>query len=570
MHNNFKIKAFAKFPFFAVLFVFILASCVEKSDNIVDASNKKYGGVYRINFDDTKPFTFFPPQAKISGSIDMIEVAYETLLKFNNDGSAIEGYLAKSWEINEAGDEYTIHLNENIYFHDDPCFKDGLGRELISDDVAFCLTQLCTPGKMNSNSRLISEQIVGGMERIESQEETFSSQYLKGINIIDDYTLQIKLVGPSYSFNNYLTHYATSIYPKEALIHYGPLMRGNMVGTGPFQLKTRIPGKTAIFIRNNKYWMEDDEGNPLPYLDGVKVTFESNHSEVLSIANKNMLDLMINPSRAIQKHLNITNDTSITSTGFYKSEYPAFDIQYLGFLLTDSNYMDLRVRKAFNLAIDRKFIVDSVLSERADIANYGIIPRTFTEYEIKEGHKYDPELARQLMIEAGYNANNKFPRQTLHITTSEDGLLVAGAVQSMLFKNLGVSIDLSALDTDNHYEKYEEGRFPLAADRWAADYYDADNFLNLYVSYLTPEQGGQNLGHFDNQEFDSLFQKGLTEFDSEERLSLFADANTILYENSAFIPIYSSKTMVIMSTRTRGLTNPNVNKLPLKTIYIKK
>jgi len=548
--------------------IILTSSCTSEQKKIIDSTNKKYGGIFKINAPQGYPFTFYPPHAIIGGSIAMVNVSLETLLKYSDDGSTIEGLLAESWEINEAGDEYTIKIKENIYFHDDPCFDNGEGRELVSKDVAFCLTELCTPGKLNKNSRLVSERIIGGLDRIDEVEGAYDEKYLSGIEIIDDYTLKIKLVGPSYSFTNYLTHYATSIYPEEALLQYGDDIQTRMIGTGPFILKTSVPGKTVIFVRNDNYWMEDEDGNPLPYVDGVKFTFESDANKLVRSANDQRIDLMLSPTNKIISKLNIVEQGDSSSTGFRIQNSPSMDIRYLGFLLTDSIYNNIKVRKAFNMAIDRQMIIDSVLNGEGEIANYGIIPRTFREYEVKEGYEYNPEKARSLMREAGYNETNKFPSQTLHITKSDEVLSIAQLVQNMLSKNIGVYADLSALDTDNHYQKFIEGKLAFAVDRWKADYYDVDNFLQLYVSYLTPEDGGLNLARFRNQEFDLLYQQGLTEFDEAKRMDLFSQANTILYENAALMPIYTSKTKSLQSSRTNNLQIINSTKIPLTEVYL--
>jgi len=554
--------------FLVAIFALLLSSCASENDKFVDSSNKKYGKIFRVNIPDEFPATYFPPNASVRSSIQTLNVAYETLLKYSSDGQTIEGLLAKSWDINEAGDEYTIHLRENVYFHDDDCFENEEGRELKSNDVAYCFTQLCTPNPLNRNSGLISERIQGGMDRIENKNGSSDQKYLSGIEIIDDYTLKIKLVGPSYSFINYLTHYATSIYPEEAVMHYGEEIKSHMVGTGPFKFKTSVPGKTVIFIRNSNYWMADEEDNPLPYLDGVKYTYETDVYKLNRVAKENRLDLLLDPSQKTVSAVNIIEENDSSNTGFRLRHSDAWNINYFSFLQTDSIFNDLKVRQAFNHAIDRQFIVDSVLAGFAETQNYGIIPKPFTDYIDPEGYEYNPTKARKLLQEAGYNDQNKFPFQTLHVTTSEDHLSIAQAIQKMLSENLNVYTDVSALDQGSHYEKFDAGKLPFAADGWNADYFDVDNFLSLYVSYLTPEKGGFNLSRFNNEAFDEYYQKGLDEFDKAKRIEYFSKANTILYENAALVPLYTGKRQALVSSRTNNLMPIVGQKINLSRLYL--
>jgi len=142
-----------------------IMSCSEPDRaRTVNPDLEKYGGVLKINFGGKGPVAFFPQKVSLSNSVTISKLGYETLLRYNDSGSEIEGLLAKKWEINEAGDEYTIYLNENIYFHDDECFPEGEGRELNSEDVAYCFTQLCQKSELNRYSSLISKHIVGGMD----------------------------------------------------------------------------------------------------------------------------------------------------------------------------------------------------------------------------------------------------------------------------------------------------------------------------------------------------------------------------------------------------------------------
>ena len=96
---------------------------------------------------------------------------------------------------------------------------------------------------------------------------------VKGIELVDDYTIRITLHKSYSAFKSLLAHNGCWIFPKEAYDKYGKDMRSKCVGTGPFKINAVDEGTQVRLVRNPNYWEKDENGNQLPYLDIVKITF---------------------------------------------------------------------------------------------------------------------------------------------------------------------------------------------------------------------------------------------------------------------------------------------------------
>ena len=104
--------------------------------------NKFYGGTLKLNESDYIK-NLFPHNITDAISYRVATQVYEGLLKFNQNDLSLLNAIAKSYTTNEAKTVYTFKLNEGVYFHDDPCFKNGKGRELTTEDIKYCFTLLC-------------------------------------------------------------------------------------------------------------------------------------------------------------------------------------------------------------------------------------------------------------------------------------------------------------------------------------------------------------------------------------------------------------------------------------------
>ena len=276
---------------------------------------------------------------------------------------------------------------------------------------------------------------------------------------------------------------------------YGKEMRAHAVGTGPFILKNPdIKEDVEIrMVKNDQYWDLDEHGNHLPYLDVVKISFNNNKKMELTNFKKGNLDMVYQLPVEELKAVLVTLDSAKAGGN------PEFKLQSnrdnglssvsYCFNMLNPIFQDIRIRKAFNLAIDREKIVKYILKGESEPAIYGFVP-SLGEYDhtLVNGFTYDPELARNLISEAGYKDGKGFPEMELDISESNYlNIIVAEAVQKMLYDNLGINIKINYYPLSVLIEKFINAKSDLFGVTWLADYPDPQNFLQMFYGQVIPE-----------------------------------------------------------------------------------
>ena len=180
--------------------------------------DKKYkiftGGVFRTNEINSLK-SLFPISINHSVSSRIALQVYQELVKLIKD-LKVNPLLAKTIEVSEDGKFYTFTLHDSVYFHDDPCFKNGKGRILNAHDAKFCLDMLCSAVEGNRTSSYVTE-IVKGAKEFYSMTELgdFPEGGVEGIRVVDDNTIVIELVSSYSYFLKILSQACCTFIPKK-------------------------------------------------------------------------------------------------------------------------------------------------------------------------------------------------------------------------------------------------------------------------------------------------------------------------------------------------------------------
>ena len=210
----------------------------------------------------SEPLTFNLATSNDASSSDVLGYLFEGLTETSWLTDEVEPLLAESWERSEDGLTWTFHLRRDVAWHD--------GEPFTAHDVGFTFNQIIYNDDIGASSR-----------------STFQFRYLDDngdwqesqmdVAVIDDYTVEFTLPVP---FAPFLRSMGTAIYPRHVLEQHvddGTFVDtwgldtdpADIVGTGPFTIESYEPGGRVIMARNPNYWLIDDEGNRLPYLDRV-------------------------------------------------------------------------------------------------------------------------------------------------------------------------------------------------------------------------------------------------------------------------------------------------------------
>jgi oligopeptide transport system substrate-binding protein len=221
--------------------------------------------------------------------------------------------------------------------------------------------------------------------------------------------------------------------------------------------------------------------------------------------------------------------------------FPALWVGYVGFDLSQPPFHDLRVRRAFALAIDRERFVQEVWKGLFTPASGGLLPPGMPGHSPGIGLPFDPARARELLAESGYPEGHRFPTVKGvggHPREIEN-------LQAQWRENLGVEVDWEMLlDLATAYKTLSRDPPPLFWAAWTADYPDPDAFLR--VLFLEP------YWTWHNDTYDRLVEEARQPTDQEQRMALYRQADRILVEEVPLTPV--------MSLRQHLLVKPWVRK----------
>ncbi len=535
------------------LSIVLLSACGEPEDEktvLVEGKGGVYlGGVFKSNeIEDFR--SLFPVSVADVASDHIAKQIFEGLVKQSQEDLTIRPSLSERLAYNTDGTVWTFHLHKGVMFHDDECFEGGKGREMNANDFKFAFDMLCTASADNHHFGNTFKNTVKGAN--EYYQSTLDGKPLEGgvsgVKVIDKYTLEISLTHPFAGFINILSTPGCWVYPPEAYEKYGASMRTHAVGTGPFKVKSISEGESIVLVKNESYWREDNFGNKLPYLDGLKFSFvKDKKSEFMKFKNNDLEMIFRLPVEMISEILGEFDNAKEVNAPFDIQVEPAMSIFFLGFQHTDKTFEDVNVRKAFNYAINRLKIVENILQGDGIPGFYGIVPPAFKSYKHKklEGYSYDLAKAKEYMAKAGYPNGKGFPKITLQTDNGggERNKLICAALQKMLIDNLNIEVELKSVPWGEHYESIENRSTIFWKSEWVAEYPDPVTFLTLLSSKHIPKDRMDkpylNSMRFANGEFDALMDKAMNELEStRKRMKYYLMADQIGLDQAAIVPVF--------------------------------
>jgi oligopeptide transport system substrate-binding protein len=492
-----------------------------------------------------------------------IEVAhaYEGLLQYHylkRPYTLVPNLAEAMPTISKDGKTYTFKIKKGVVFQDDPAFKatNGKGRELTADDFIYSWKRLADP-KLNSSGWWVFDgKIVGLNEWHDAAAKAGAADYSKpieGLKAVDPYTLQITLKNHSAQFLYFLAMTFTYVVPHEAVEMYGPEFLNHAVGTGPYHLTEYNPSSRLIWDRNPTYRKEfypsegepgdkeagllEDAGKPLPLNDRVvtEIFEESQPMWLKFMAGK--VDAIAIPKDNFSQAVNSAGDLTpeFKAKGFQLTKAPTLDVTHISFNMIDPIVgKNKYLRQAMSLAYDSIKYIDLFYNGRA-ISAQGPIPPGIAGYDpdFKNPYRqYNITKAKELLAKAGYPGGKGLPPLE-YLTLSDTTSRQDAEYSQNMFKQLGIELKVSTSSWPEFVASVKNRKGQLYGQAWAADYPDAENFLQLFYSKnMSP---GPNDANYSNPEFDKLYEKSLTLDDSPQRTELYKQMVKILVDDCPWI-----------------------------------
>ncbi|MCK4391875.1 ABC transporter substrate-binding protein [Candidatus Bipolaricaulota bacterium] len=284
---------------------------------------------------------------------------WEGLVAWRRAGSEITGNLAESWEVSEDGLTWTFTLRKGVLFHN--------GREMTADNVAFSFERILT-------------------NRDTAMHSVFAPK-VDSVQPIDRYTVRFELRKGGGTFLNELAlGVRSAIVAYEALNEHGALAQP--IGTGAYEFHSRNAEGALRLKRFDGYW---GEPGAIEMLHFRVVTDPNVRIALLCSGDAHwVFDLPFDVLQGIEE---AGYETDVIDTG---------NLLRLSFNNTRPPFNDSRVRRAVAHAIDRNALNEIVFAGVASPSNQPWSSESFLYLDVDD-IPYDPELARELLVEACFS-----------------------------------------------------------------------------------------------------------------------------------------------------------------------
>jgi len=525
--------------------------------------DKTYGGVLKIS-SKSDIITLFPLADNTLEHHRVQQLIFEPLLKPSKSNRGWKYCLATKITTDTTRKKLVIHLRKNIHFSDNACFL-FRSSELSAEDVAFSLSLACSQQANIKQDLILAELILGGVEFYKAKLDPLKRK-VRGIRIIDNYTLELTLTRAYNHFLNVLSSPSLGILSKQAAKYYGKNSSINPVGTGPFVLAQR-EGKRLSFERNDDYWRYDHYGNQLPYIDQVELTCGIQGQSAHQLFLNNQLDLLFDlPIDDLRGAFGTLTDAKSGKNPLHEVYIKsAAKVHFMQFNCTTPPFNQPAVRRAFTLAIDVNTICNEVLMGEGRQLNKQFIPTTSWNKNslIKADNRSMAARiieAKSLLIKGGYTDMRAFPPVTFYVGSKKNTLSYkwSKAVAQMLEKQLGVEILLK-----EQLAPFKMTAASMWRTGWVGDYPGSESYLRLFYSRA------QNPIYFKNVLVDSLYLASVFAENLNDRNWSQKRCEKAIINLQALIPIYTEDFIVLQQLRVRNFKLDDSGLLDYANLYIK-
>ncbi len=464
---------------------------------------------------------------------------FEGLTTHDSEDLSIRPGMARSWDLAPDGRTYTFHLRPAVWSD---------GTPVTAGDFVYSWERVLNPATAAKYATMLYP--VDGAEAYNTGELTDPAQL--GFRAADDSTLVVRLHSPCAYFLDVCAFYTLLPVPRHVVERYGQswIMPGNIVSNGAYTLEEWRLNDRMVYRKNPRYWNADDvtlEVVESLASENINASFNLYMSGVADWGDASAVPLFVVPELKKRRDFHVA---PYIATYFYR------------FNVTRPPFDDVRVRKAFFLAVNRKDITDYVVRAGQEPA-HSLVPPGLAGYEEVRLPDPDVEEARRLLAEAGYPGGKDFPKVELLFNTSESHKQIAEVLQQQWNTALGVQVRLVNQEWKAFLATTTGVDYWISRGSWIGDYLDPNTFLDIWTS-----ENGNNRTGYDNPAYDALIERAARTLDPAERMAVLHEAeNLLLNEDMVILPLYYYVVQNLYDDRDFSGLKPNLlNHIDLKSI----
>ena len=473
------------------------------TDGTTPSTSKiKQGGTLRIA--SQKPGSPLDPVAMDNlGSYTPVTQSFEYLCG-KGAAASLAPALAESWSPNADGSVWTFKLRKGVKWHD--------GKPFTAADVTATLDRLA---KAN-----LKAYIVAGAAKAK-----------------DDSTVEVTLNKPDGQFP-----YQVSLYNPQSLITPADYVVGTTLdkrpaGTGPFKLTKFDVATGATFEANADWW------GGKPYLDKLEFIFSDDIATQISGLQGQAAD-------AIVQFSVVGGDALLTDTNITVESIRGAAHRQIWMNTREGTFMDVKVRQAIALGLDRQALIDTVLKGKGDIGNDHPVAPVYEYWDSKQPQRTrDVAKAKSLLKDAGKEGL----KITMYAPKLQEIPQLAELVQTQL-KEIGVEITLNIESTSTFYDEWCKTYDPICDGGKEFGIVDYGNRgtpdVYLVKAYTT---GEWNSAHYKSDTFNAAVAKYQASLDTPGRAAAMVDVQKIATEDVPYAIPYFYNSLTAHAKNVSGV-----------------
>ena len=500
----------------------------------------------------TNPETLDPALNSAVDGANTILHLFEGLLIVDKDGQLAPGQ-AESWETSEDGLTWTFHLRDGLKWSD--------GSDLTAKDFEYSWKRIAAAETAAPYAETVLSPIKGFEEAAGTPAETdeegnVTKEAIPGnldalaIKAVDDKTLEVQLSAPCTFFGS-LAAFATMMPVQQATIEKNgdawATSPETYISNGPFKMSEWEQGSHITVVKNPDYWDADSIK-----LDSIKfMLIEDANAAYSAYQNGEVSFIKDVPTEEIP---------SLEGNEEFHVD-PIIGTYYLNLNCNMDVFKDAKVRKALSLAIDRKYVAETIMqgtytaagnfmgpgwkdtdgSEFLDNSNGG------KPYINVDNFEADLAEAKKLMEEAGYPGGQGFPEITYSTNDTGYHKAVAEYLQQA-WGELGINVKVDIVEWASFTPMRRNGEYETARNGWVGDYDDPSNMLDLLYS-----SNGNNDGKYNNPKYDEQMDIARSTTDLKKRSDALHKAEDILMEDAGCVPVAYYNDFWLQSSKIDGM-----------------
>jgi len=446
---------------------------------------------------------------------------------------------ASRWELSADGLTYTFHLRPGLQWSD--------GAPLTANDFLWSWMRVLRPSNAGRYASLMYP-----IDHAEEYNKGHADSSSVGLSAPDDTTFIVRLASPTPYFVFLTQFYTFCPTPRFAIEQYGDQWTrpGKIVSNGAYVLSEWRQQDRFVFTKNPRYW------------DAANVKLD--RIEAYSVDD-------LNTSVNLYKSGAIAWTTSgyIPSTfipylrDFKDYQHGAYQGTYFYSINVTRKPLDnVWVRRALNWSIDRVSITRDLLKRSRE--PWGdFCPSGYPGYTPPPQIGFDPVKAREYLAKGGFPGGKGFPKISIMFNSSEDHKRLAEAIQQMWKRYLNIDIELSNQEWGSFLQATTAVQYDIARRSWIGDYLDPTTFLGCMMT-----GDGNNRAHYSNPRYDQLLHQAARELVPAKRLAMLSEAEKILLDDSAVLPVYQYSVNDLVKPYVHGIWPTALDTHPLAHVYI--